>query len=453
LSKVAAPAPSYADLEAAAREVLERNRQGSWTCPSITGYPHQWLWDSCFIAIGVARYDPQRAASELRALFRGQWANGMLPNMIFRDGRNDLGSRRIWNSKNNAQAPRDVATSCITQPPLPAIAALRVAQALPAPDRESFLAELLPKLTAYHAWLYRERDLHDTGLITLIHPWECGLDTTPPWMEALNRMPLPWWLKIVVRLHLARAVRAIRNDTRYLPVAQRSTDDDGLRMLVLAARAKRHDFRLAQMPPRSSVLLEDLGFNSIFIAANRSLELIAGELDRPLPSALQCHFRRTAEALEQLWDEGTGQYYSRDAVTRELIKLPTIATFLPLWAAAPSPTRAKRLIELLCDPTRFWPRYPVPSVPIDAPDFQEARYWQGPTWINTGWAIVEGLLEYDYDELAEQLRLLMLGLVEHGGFFEYFSPLTGEGFGTDSFSWTAALVIDLLAAHRSHSPS
>src|SRR5438034_4779750 len=111
-------APARADLEAAAREVLERNRKGSWTSPSITLYPHQWLWDSCFVAIGLARYDPQRAAGELRALFRGQWANGMLPHMIFDDDVNDLGSHRIWKSKNNPQAPREVATSCITQPPL-----------------------------------------------------------------------------------------------------------------------------------------------------------------------------------------------------------------------------------------------------------------------------------------------------------------------------------------------
>src|SRR5205085_486456 len=222
----------------------------------ITVYPHQWLWDSCFIAIGLARYDPQRAAGELRALFRGQWANGMLPHMIFDDGVNDLGSHRIWKSKDNPQAPRQVATSCITQPPLAAIAVDRVARALPKPDRELLLAELLPKLVAYHAWLYEARDLHNSGLITLIHPWECSLDTTPPWMDALRRMPLPWWLRIVARLRLARAVRAIRNDTRFIPAAQRSSDDDGLRMLVLATRARRCGFQLARMPPRRSVLIE-----------------------------------------------------------------------------------------------------------------------------------------------------------------------------------------------------
>jgi hypothetical protein len=32
------------------------------------------------------------------------------------------------------------------------------------------------------------------------------------------------------------------------------------------------------------------------------------------------------------------------------------------------------------------------------------------------------------------------------GWREYFSPFGGRGFGSDNFSWTAALIIDLL--HR-----
>jgi hypothetical protein len=333
----------------------------------------------------------------------------------------------------------------VTQPPLPSIAVRRVAQALPGPDREPFLAELFPKLVAYHAWLYDERDLHDSGLVTLIHPWECGLDTTPPWMQALGRMPLPWWLRTAVRLHVARAVRSLRNDTRYLPAAERTSDDDGLRMLVLATRAKKHRFQLKRMPRDSSVLIEDLPFNAMLAAANRSLELIARDLDVPLPSELPQHFRRTEAALEQLWDESSGQYYSRNAVTRELIKMPTIATFLPLWAGTPSRARAERLIELLREPDGFWPRFPVPSVPVDAPDFREAGYWKGPTWVNMSWAVAEGLRDYGYVDLAEELRLRILELVDHAGFSEYFSPLTGEGYGADDFSWTAALVIDLFA--------
>jgi len=435
-----------ADLETEARRVLEQNRRGAFTCPSNALYPHQWLWDSCFIAIGVARYDAPRAADEMRALFRGQWSNGMVPHIIFGNDSNDIGSRRIWQSKKNAMAPRAVDTSCVTQPPLPAIAVWRVANQLPERERQVFLADVFPNLVAYHSWLYDRRDLRDSGLVTLIHPWECGLDTTPPWMQALCRMPLPWWLRIAERLDLARSVRRLRNDTRYIPAAERASDDEGLRMLVLARRGKQHDFELRRMPTVGSVLIEDLAFNAILAVANRSLTLIAAALQLPVPTALTEHARRTDAAIEELWDEPTGQYYSRDAVTGELIKVPTIATFFPLWAGIPDAARTERLIALLRRPTGFWPRFPVPSVPLDAPEFREQGYWKGPTWVNTGWLIVDALHEHGYADLAEELRVALLDLVAETGFSEYFSPLTGEGYGARDFSWTAALVIDLLAS-------
>jgi len=96
------------DLASRALEVLGRNRRADWTCPARDLYPHQWLWDSCFIAIGLARRDPERAAAELRSLFRGQWANGMLPHLIFAEGVRDRASRRMWRSKrgDGGTAPR-----------------------------------------------------------------------------------------------------------------------------------------------------------------------------------------------------------------------------------------------------------------------------------------------------------------------------------------------------------
>ena len=435
---------SHVDLARRAVEVLDRNRRSDWTSPSREFYPHQWLWDSCFVAIGLARHDPQRAAAELRALFRGQWGNGMLPHMIFADDAHDTGSRRIWQSKTHPDAPRDVETSCITQPPLVSIAVRHVAARMAAPDGRRFLEELYPRLVAYHEWLYRERDPRQRGLVTLIHPWECGLDTTPPWMRSLRHMSEPWWLRLALKWHLARGARLFRRDTRYAPAGERASDNDGLRMLVLVQRAKRHGFALERMPPGESVLIEDLAFNAFLAFANHSLTQIAGTIGQSLATELTDRFRATDVALEELWDEASGQYYSRDAHTDELIKMPTIATFLPLAAKVPSDARAKRLTALLREASGFWPRYPVPSVPTDGPQFDADRYWKGPTWVNTNWAIIVGLREYGENELAGELRRRTLELVAQSGFSEYFSPLTGEGYGADDFSWTAALALDLL---------
>jgi len=407
-------------------------------------YPHQWLWDSCFIAIGVARYDPARAAGELRAVCRGQWANGMLPHMIFAEGVNDVGSRRVWQSTRNPLAPRDVDTSCITQPPLVAVATQRVAATLPPAEGRQLLAELLPKLVAYHSWLYTERDPKQVGLVTLIHPWESGLDTSPPWMRALARMPLPWWLRVASALRLARILRRLRYDTRHLPALERPSDDDGLRMLALAVLAKKHRFELQRMPPERAVLIEDLAFNALLIVANRALEAIAADLGQDLPGELLVQFRRAEGALETLWDDESGQYFSRDAVTGALIKSRTIATFFPLWSRTLPASRVARLMQRLRDPSQYWPEHPVPSVPLDGTQFEEARYWKGPTWVNANWIIIQGLLAQGETALAASLRDKSLELVDAAGCYEYFSSITGQGHGADDFSWTAALTIDLL---------
>ncbi|HPR09518.1 MAG TPA: glycoside hydrolase, partial [Candidatus Saccharibacteria bacterium] len=71
------------DLAAEAKAILGENDRGEYTVPAENLYPHQWLWDSCFIAIGLRHMNTDRAQTELRSLIKGQWSNGMLPNMVF----------------------------------------------------------------------------------------------------------------------------------------------------------------------------------------------------------------------------------------------------------------------------------------------------------------------------------------------------------------------------------
>src|SRR5215213_8619154 len=324
--------PRHDELVRRARAVLDRNRAGDYTCPSVRLYPHQWLWDSCFTAIGIARFDPRRAADELRALFRGQWQNGMLPHMIFAAGSHDVGSTRVWRSRTRPGAPKDVATTCITQPPLVAIAVERVAGALPRDERDAFITELAPKVLEYHRWLFRERRIADSPLITLIHPWECGLDSTPPWMRTLSEMRMPWWIRAAEKLRIASLLRSLRYDTRQLPASERASDDDGLRMLALAIHLAHHDFDLARIPRDDrAVLVEDLAFNAFFAAANQALRaLVDGVDDLELDDDVGAQIDAQADALELLWHAPPHEYCSRHAVTHAPMSDRTIATFLPL---------------------------------------------------------------------------------------------------------------------------
>jgi len=68
-SNQAFDATSPEQMAVRAAEVLRENDLGGWTKAAPRLYPHQWSWDSAFIAIGLARLDTRRAAQELRMLF------------------------------------------------------------------------------------------------------------------------------------------------------------------------------------------------------------------------------------------------------------------------------------------------------------------------------------------------------------------------------------------------
>ena len=73
-----------------ARAVLDFNWTGEYTMPGPRLYPHQWSWDSAFIAIGYSHYDQERATRGLRHLFEAQWKNGLLPPTRFQPPHHEL---------------------------------------------------------------------------------------------------------------------------------------------------------------------------------------------------------------------------------------------------------------------------------------------------------------------------------------------------------------------------
>jgi hypothetical protein len=64
------------------------------------------------------------------------------------------------------------------------------------------------------------------------------------------------------------------------------------------------------------------------------------------------------------------------------------------------------------------------------------------------WLVAEGLRRCGHADLAARVEAALLDLAAGAGFREYFDPETGEGYGSRDFSWTAALVADLLSGAR-----
>ena len=74
----------------------------------------------------------------------------------------------------------------------------------------------------------------------------------------------------------------------------------------------------------------------------------------------------------------------------------------------------------------------------------EERYWRGPVWINIDWFLMHGLKAYGHQDHAQRLRTTIIELCKNEGFHEYFDPFTGGGLGSILFSWSAALLLDVL---------
>lgn len=421
--------------------VLKQNDSGGWTRPAPHLYPHQWLWDSCFIAIGQRHYDVKRAQREIKNLFRGQWKNGMLPNTIL--SKIDTNGKQLWHSEISKLSPKNYSTSGITQPPMVAEAVVKVGEKLKKADRIAWYKEVFPKLLAYHEWLYRERDPHAEGIVTLVHPWECGLDNTPAWMQEVYLNETPFWIKCIKAFKLHSLFNLVRSDTKFLPAYERIDAIDALNLFSNARQLRRKKYETRLILRHGSLAVEDLGFNAILIRANSLLAQIAIDIKADIPSWLIERFKKAPRSLELLWSPEKKQYFSRNFSTFELLDQPSIMTFLPLYSGVISKSRAHQLVGLLRS-KEWWLNYPVPSVPKSSKYFDDRRYWQGPSWFNTNWMIIQGLKHYGYLDEAHALAQRSIELVEKHGAYEYFSPLTGNPAGATSFSWTASLTIDLL---------
>jgi glycogen debranching enzyme len=400
--------------------VLVTNWDGSYTVPSRRLYPHQWSWDSAFIAIGHARWAPRRARSELLSLFGAQWTDGRVPHIVFNpkvpDGAYFPGPD-FWQTR----APSGTATSGIIQPPVHALAAWKTHLAEPDP---AFLRRIYPRLVAQQEFLRRARRSPE-GLISIVHPWESGMDNSPAWDVPLQAV-------------LDRPAGFVRRDLDTVSADERPTDRDYERYVALARAYRDSGYRAP-----GAFHVEDPLFNAAYGAAESALAKIAEVcgLD-PEPHEREAA-AITAAMVEHLYDGGLFQ--PRDVNTGHLISSASAAGLTPLMLPGLPHEIVDALIATALD--RFALKDGVlPTFSPSAPEFDPVRYWRGPSWINLSWLVWQGLKDRRPD-LADGLAEGMINAVAESGFREYFDPFTLRGHGCGDFSWSAALLLDVAAEH------
>jgi glycogen debranching enzyme len=438
------------ELAVRAEEVLHQNDMGGWTRAAPQLYPHQWSWDTGFIAIGLAHLDTRRAARELLTLFDHQWKTGKVPHIVFdpkAPAHSYFPGPEHWAcaSASPDAPPAPPYTSCLCQPPIHAMAALRIWEAAnsvrASAEATAFLREIYPKLLAWHRYLLTYRDPEGSGLVTIYHPWESGTDNSPRWDAALEAV------------EVGEVSPHPRYDLeQFADPAQRPTEADYDRYLWLVKLIKRATCDETTIYRSHPFLVKDVLFSAILVAANEALLEISQLVGASYEDAelISSWISRGRHGLESRSDPDLRLCLDYDVRAAKPLRSRTVAGFAPLVAGGLRPQRLAAFLETLRAPSFLgYPGLRRPLPPSTSPEdtrFNPRSYWRGPVWPVIDWLLWWALVRVGEQQLSERVRESSLEQIAEGGFAEYFEPFTGEPLGSKEQSWTAALVLDWLAS-------
>ncbi len=388
------------------------DRDYDYVCPSPDTYPFQWFWDSCFHAVVLSRFDPARAAGELRTLLANQFPDGFVSHMTL--WRQDLLDRAAARLQINRRTPW---LSDAMQPPLLAEALAAVVQR---GGGRRVLRELLPSVRAYYDWCQRVRDIDGSGLLVVFEPHETGMDQSPvfdAYVEVRDLSP-----------------RGFETAWRAIAEAQAAVGRDPPLMVEL-----------------DRFVVVDVLVNAVYADNQRILaDLLALAGDEAGAAEMRARSERTAAALvSRCWSDADDDFLALAGRAGQALPGGSVAGLIPLVLIdCPEPIVA-RMVERLEDETQFGSPFPIPSVARSDPAFSPRPVgnllWRGPTWVNTNWLVARGLRRRGREDLARRIEDASLTLVARSGFREYYNPLTGAGYGARDHAWSA-LALDMLAA-------
>ena len=173
--------------------------------------------------------------------------------------------------------------------------------------------------------------------------------------------------------------------------------------------------------------MDCIDFSTYFALDSKYLSLIYKELNNQEFSNKWNEISNNVKDKIQtlLWDEKDGVYYDR-LFSGKLTHVLNPSSFLPLFAGISIKEQAKRMVKVLKDKSLLWSKAPLSSISQKDPRFSNDM-WRGGVWVNINYMIIKGLLDYGYDKLAEELRVLTLNMINKwykktGCIFEFFDP-------------------------------
>jgi len=382
--------------------------------PALTKYgPYQWLWDSGWHIIVRSLRQPEKAAAELRSLLQFQQPNGFIPEIIFWKQPPMLKTLyRLVSGYSRAEF------TDLTQMPMLAYSVRAIWQKTKNTD---LLREFVPPIIRYMEW-WETRDHDADGLVSIIHPWESGMDASPLYDPALG---------------LKRAAYS----------------GFYFRLWNLLCKYRGLGWDQQAILKQEYFNVEDAGLCSVYADNWGVLASLADEFDREKAAFCRAKHTRYQQAIiQKCWNTKSERFISffHKGGKEQPVKGETVQALLPLLLDELPENIQSKLLQKIKDPAAFNLPYPFPSVAGYEPAFnpgESGLLWRGPLWPATNWLVMEGLLKHGYTSEAGNILRRWTDLYLKNGTWEYYNPLTGKGLGQKGLGMSTILA-DMLFRTR-----
>ena len=389
------------------------NRRGvtkkiTYTAPSPGIYSQQWFWDSCLHSlVWFELGENERALQELESLVFGKGDKPFFPHMLFWKK-----VRNIYWWFFDTLYPTEKYSELI-QPPLIGFSLKKLQENGINAEQ---IREISENVLNYYQFIIKARDPDNSNLITIIHPWESGLDSSPKFdLNLTNR--------------------------RFMRTRQ------WLRMRTLLKEFKKHDWNQEAMVRNSPFKVKCVLTNTLCAWGMESFSSVLDELKMNEEAVLMREesSRILQNLIHHCWNEKNGLFFDLNMKKQgyEQIHVKTITSLMPLMLDIPKDIE-QNLISHLTDSKEFWSKYPIPTVSMDEKTFNPKDtplLWRGPTWINTNFFLWNGLKRHKETKIAKELSEKTLNLIKESGFREFYNPITGDGGGAKSFGWSTLILL------------
>jgi len=440
--------------------------------PSVTGRwfsgNQTWPWDTWKQAYAMAHFNPNVAKDNIRAVFAFQiqpddplrpWDAGFIPDLIaYNPSPERGGDGSNWNERNTK----------------PSLAAWAVMEVYNTTGNKQWLAEMYPKLVAYHDWWLRNRDHNGNG-VPEYGATRDKAHNTPDGQMLFTVKRGQHQQKLAGLNNYNRVVRSGRFDSIEIPAQVAASwesgrddaaafgfiDPDQLAR-YLAQGGKRQDWQVKFAENRAadgtllgySLLQESVDQASYMYSDNRYLAEMADILGHNAEAAT---FRSKADKLANyinncMFDSTSGFFYDIRIEDKPLPNgcagYPIVERgkgpegWSPLFNGAASQQHADAVVKVMKDPREFNTYVPLGTAALTNPAFGADIYWRGRVWVDQLYFGLKGMESYGYraDAVATAQAFFNHadGLMTDGPIRENYNPLTGMQQGAPNFSWSAA---------------